>query len=113
MVGRYPEAGTFDFGGTSQGTVLTIPMKSLFSKIVFKISVDSEEIRPGENQPLPTFTLTECTVHNLANSVDFIGGIESDDGTKNADEEIIIGNGYSLYELKSWHGESKLVHNTN
>ena len=88
MVGRYPETGTFNFGGTNQGTVLTIPMKSLFSKIVFKISVDAEEIRPGENQPLPTFTLTECTVHNLASSVDFIGGTESAEGLANGTNDV-------------------------
>lgn len=88
MVGRYPETGTFNFGGTNQGTVLTIPMKSLFAKIAFKLSVDAEEIRPGENQPLPTFTLTECTVHNLASSVDFIGGTESAEGLANGTNDV-------------------------
>lgn len=91
MIGRYPETGTFNFGETNQGTVLTIPMKSLFSKIVVNITVDADEILSGENQPLPTFALTNCTVHNVASKVDFIGGIESDDGSKNVDNQIIIG----------------------
>lgn len=98
MIGRYPETGTFDFGVTNQGTVLTVPMKSLFSKIVFNISVDSDEIRPGENQPLPTFTLTNCTVHNVASEVDFIGGTESSPNKKDGtdDETSVNENGYSV-----------------
>ena len=79
MIGRYPEdENTFiDLTATAPGEVLTIPMQSLFSKIVLNINVDSDQLIPGENQPLPTFTLKGAEVHNVASAVDFIGGNES------------------------------------
>lgn len=87
MIGRYPETGTFNFAELEQGTVLTIPVKSLFSKIVVNISVDCEDIIQGENMPLPTFTLSGYTVHNVATEVDFIGGTESEVGKKNGTDD--------------------------
>ena len=82
MIGRYPEdENTFiNLNTAAPGEVLTIPMQSLFSKIVVNINVDSDQLIPGENQPLPTFTLKGAEVHNVASAVDFIGGNESGAG---------------------------------
>ena len=82
MIGRYPEGeNTFiNLNATAPGEVLTIPMQSVFSKIKVNINVDSDQIIPGENQPLPTFTLKGAEVHNVASAVDFIGGNESGAG---------------------------------
>lgn len=81
MIGRYPEedGSTFNLNDTDPGEVLTIPMQSLFSKIVVNINVDSDQLISGENQPLPTFTLKGAEVHNVASAVDFLDGTESKD----------------------------------
>lgn len=98
MVGRYPETGTFNLIDTEQGSVLTIPVKSLFSKIVVNISVDSEEIIPGDNQPLPSFTLIGATAYNVASEVDFIGGEESEEGLVDGtdDATTVLSGGYTI-----------------
>ena len=94
MIGRYPEdENTFiDLTATAPGEVLTIPMQSLFSKIVLNINVDSDQLIPGENQPLPTFTLKGAEVHNVASAVDFIGGNESGPGLINGTNDDIAVN---------------------
>ena len=85
MVGRYPDTGTFNLNDTESGDLLTVPLQSLFSKIVVNISVDADQVLPGENKPNPTFSLTGCTVHNVASGVDFIGGTEG-----NSDDAISV-----------------------
>lgn len=84
MIGR---TEVEDLSALSSGEILTIPMESLFSKIVVNITVDSKEILPGEDSPVPTFSLTDCTVHNLATKVDFTSGTESDEGLINGDND--------------------------
>lgn len=94
MIGRYPEdENTFiNLNTAAPGEVLTIPMQSVFSKIKVNINVDSDQIIPGENQPLPTFTLKGAEVHNVASAVDFIGGNESGPGLINGTNDDIAVN---------------------
>ena len=70
-----------DLSNFSNGEAITVPVESLYSKIVFDISVNPTQSMPKT----PVFKLNGYTIKNLATTIDILGGTESvrvEDDTK-------------------------------
>ena len=72
------------------GSVIEIPLTALYSKVVMNIEVRPDQ-QVAENRP-PRFILNGYEVHNVASSVDFIGGIvnSTDDTTPVLDDVLEV-----------------------
>ena len=77
-MGEYADLVNFD--SVEAGTQYEIPLKSLYAKMVFEISVDAIQQGIGDNTNM--FYLEKYTVNNVVTSVDMVGGRESTAGTK-------------------------------
>lgn len=64
-----------DEGNLNPSDLLNIPMKSMYSKIVFNINVNPDQELDGMLPP--QFTLNGYTVNNVVDSVDFIANTET------------------------------------
>ena len=62
-----------DLSNFSNGEAITVPVESLYSKIVFDISVNPTQSMPKT----PVFKLNGYTIKNLATTLDILGGTES------------------------------------
>lgn len=55
--------------------LLNVPMKSLYAKFSFAITIDPIQVVPGNSQ---SFTMTSYTLHNIPSKVDFDSGTNSE-----------------------------------
>ena len=77
----YGSKTNVDLSNFANGEAITVPVESLYSKIVFDISVNPTQSSPKT----PVFKLESYTINNLAATIDILGGTESvrvEDDTK-------------------------------
>ena len=68
MIGTHGDE-TFDltYGGTGKNAIATIPLKKLYSKICFRIQVNSNQI--VANGPTPKFMINRAEVYNVPSKI--------------------------------------------
>ncbi len=68
MIGTHGDE-TFDltYGGTGKNAIATIPLKKLYSKICFRIQVNSNQI--VANGPTPRFSIDRAEVYNVPSKI--------------------------------------------
>ena len=81
MVGGYGKDVDLRKETTTPPSAIPIEMRVLYAKINVEISVKSDQYVPGVSA-LPYFTLNEWSVHNVVESVDYVGGVQSTESTR-------------------------------
>ena len=83
MIGTHGDE-TFDltYGGTGKNAIATIPLKKLYSKICFRMQVNSNQI--VVNGPTPKFTIDRAEVYNVPSKIrmgyangDYVDNVEN------------------------------------
>ena len=83
MIGTHGDE-TFDltYGGTGKNAIATIPLKKLYSKICFRMQVNSNQI--VANGPTPKFTIDRAEVYNVPSKIrmgyangDYVDNVEN------------------------------------
>ena len=81
-------SGLINLATLETGKTYEVRLESLYAKMVFDINVDSmtQNIIGGTGN---TFALKGYTIHNLATTVDMVGGTESSKGLKNGTDDPV------------------------
>lgn len=107
-MGEY--ADLVNFNSVEAGTQYEIPLKSLYAKMVFEISVDAIQQGIGDNTNM--FYLEKYTVNNVVTSVDMVGGRESTAGTKDGTTDTDVDfaeNSISVLMLETSLGKDDVI----